>query len=262
MTAKQNNWEECLPCYEFAYNNSVNLSTGETPFFLNHGRHARIPTMLVHNSNSPAAEDFVLHLTNGIAAARDHILQNQGQAADQRNRQFRPATFKVGDLVLLSTEHYNLQLPSEKLSPLRIGPLKVLQILGPNTVKVEVPPRLRQITPIQNVEYLTPYISRKPEIGPLVQHDPPNLVDNEEEFEVEDIIAHRGQGNRTQYLVRFKSYGPEDDLWLPAKNLAHAPDILQDYLDRQQNNPPLPRSNRNARAPRHLHRLGHLWFSS
>ncbi len=47
----------------------------------------------------------------------------------------RPSQLKVGDLVLLSTEHYNLQLLSQKLAPKCqwLGPLIVLEILGPNT---------------------------------------------------------------------------------------------------------------------------------
>ncbi len=40
----------------------------------------------------------------------------------------RPSKLKVGDLVLLSTEHYNLQLPSQKLAPKWLGPLKVLEL--------------------------------------------------------------------------------------------------------------------------------------
>ncbi len=50
----------------------------------------------------------------------------------------RPSKLKVGDLVLLSTEHYNLQLPSQKLAPKWLGPpLKVLELSGPNTVASE-----------------------------------------------------------------------------------------------------------------------------
>ena len=48
----------------------------------------------------------------------------------------RPLKLKVGDLVLLSTEHDNLQLLSQKLAPKWLGPLKVLEIRGPNTVLV------------------------------------------------------------------------------------------------------------------------------
>src|SRR6266511_685843 len=31
---RQTNWDECLPAAEFAYNNSLQASTGYTPFFL------------------------------------------------------------------------------------------------------------------------------------------------------------------------------------------------------------------------------------
>lgn len=125
--------------------------------------------------------------------------------------------FKVGDKVLLSTENYNLQLPSQKLAPRYLGPLTVLEIRGPNTVRIEVPPRLARIEPLQNVEHLKPYVSRPPEVGPTHVPAGPDLVDDADEYEVEEIIAHSGTGNRTEYLVWFATYGPEDDLWLPAR---------------------------------------------
>eukprot|EP00961_Rhodomonas_salina_P086181 1158488-Rhodomonas_salina.1 len=59
-------------------------------------------------------------------------------------------------------------------------------------------------------------------------------VNGEDEFEVEDILAHCAKGRTTEYLVRFVSYRPEDDLWLPEKNLVHAPDIQKAYHDHQK----------------------------
>ncbi len=61
-------------------------------------------------------------------AASDHLKLMQGEAADHLQRNLKPTTFQIGDLVLLNTTNYNLQLPSQKLSPLWIGPLKVLQL--------------------------------------------------------------------------------------------------------------------------------------
>ena len=110
----------------------------------------------------------------------------------------RPSQLKVGDLVLLSTEHYNLQLPSQKLAPKWLGPLRVLEVQGPNTVRVEIPPRLARLTPLQNVENLKPYHSCPEEVGPSHQAPPPELVNDEEEFEVENIIAHRLVGPKQQ----------------------------------------------------------------
>ncbi len=62
------------------------------------------------------------------------------------------------------------------------GTVKVLEVRGPNTVRVEIPPCFTQLTPLQNVENLKPYNTSPP---------PPELVGDEEEFEVGDIIGHR-----------------------------------------------------------------------
>eukprot|EP00961_Rhodomonas_salina_P195417 2638318-Rhodomonas_salina.1 len=67
------------------------------------------------------------------------------------------------------------------------------------------------------------------------------------------------KGRTTEYLVRFVSYGPEDDLWLPEKNLVHAPDILKEYHDSQKDTqqPTLPCRQLSAckgHAPRPLTR--------
>ncbi|KAG4053996.1 hypothetical protein PC123_g10870 [Phytophthora cactorum] len=39
-------WSDCLPMAEFAINNSVQASTGHTPFYVNAMRHPRLPRMV------------------------------------------------------------------------------------------------------------------------------------------------------------------------------------------------------------------------
>ena len=113
---------------------------------------------LAHKVPSQAVEDFTQHLQNRILEARDLIRGAQETRAKHLEQGMRPSQLKVGDLlvVLLSTEHYNLQLPSQKLAPKWLGPLKVLEVRGPNTVRVEIPPRFARLTPLQNVENLKP----------------------------------------------------------------------------------------------------------
>ena len=49
-------WEGLLPTLEFAYNDTVQSSTGQTPFYLNYGYH---PTGTTRHEpvNNPHAED-------------------------------------------------------------------------------------------------------------------------------------------------------------------------------------------------------------
>ena len=59
-------------------------------------------------------------------------------------------------------------------------------------------------------------------------HDPPpDLVDNLEEFEVEEVINHRhfGKGRRLQYLIKWKGYPTADNTWEPADQV-FAPELI------------------------------------
>ena len=256
INAAQDDWDEQLIYYEFAYNNSINPSTGETPFFLNYGQHPTTPVGHVYDNPSPAAQDFIKNLENSLQSAADHIKQNQARAADRNTSKFQECNFKANDLVLLNTTNYNLKLPSAKLAPRWIGPLRIIQVRGPNTVILELPPRLRKIEAIQNVKWLKPYHSRPSDIGPTPQYQPPILVGGQEEFEVEEIIAHKIVNKRNQFLVRFASYGAEDDLWLPEANLKNAPDILKDYWARQTDPKTKPKPKPTAQsAPKKKPRL-------
>ena len=50
-----NNWDQFLTMLEFAYNNSKNTATGETPFFLNYGFYPKTPVTLDVSAAAPAA---------------------------------------------------------------------------------------------------------------------------------------------------------------------------------------------------------------
>ena len=59
-------------------------------------------------------------------------------------------------------------------------------------------------------------------------------MEGEQEFEVEEFLAHNNK--LPEYLVRFKGYCPQDNLWLTQHNLEHAPEILLAYQSSQTNN--------------------------
>jgi len=40
---------------------------------------------------------------------------------------------------------------------------------------------------------------------------PPTIINEEEEYEVEEVWKHRKRGQGTQYVVHWKGYGDEHD---------------------------------------------------
>ena len=75
---------------------------------------------------------------------------------------------------------------------------------------------------------LTPFVETETHsanyLNPL-----PDLIDGQEEHEVEAIVAHKRQGQKHQYLVKWLGYPTSENTWEPEANLKHSAEILKAY---------------------------------
>jgi transposase InsO family protein len=235
--ALQTDWDLRLPSLQFAYNTAKHSSTGETPFYLNYGRHPIVPASLVAAPPAgagvqrvPAAADFIQELRTSMGRATEALersRQRYKQVADTRRQEQK---YSVGDRVLLSTA--NLTLPrnlTRKLARLFDGPFKVKACIGDNAYELDLPASV-QLHPVFNVSQLRPYedpSARFP--GRVVEPQPPVVVDGEEEYEVEAILAHREHRRRREYLVKWVGYPSLHNTWEPLTNLGNAMDVVESY---------------------------------
>ncbi|GAB5494897.1 MAG: hypothetical protein Phog2KO_51120 [Phototrophicaceae bacterium] len=57
----------------------------------------------------------------------------------------------------------------------------------------------------------------------------PELVEGQEEYLVDRILAERTVRGRKQYLVRWQGYDQSEDTWEPARNLQNAMEKLREF---------------------------------
>ena len=58
--------------------------------------------------------------------------------------------------------------------------------------------------------------------------------DNEEEYEVEQILDTREKGKKIEYLIHWRGYGHDKDTWEPIKNLTNCQQLVQQFHLRHQ----------------------------
>ena len=58
---------------------------------------------------------------------------------------------------------------------------------------------------------------------------PPMIINEEEEYEVEEVRKHRTRRQETQYLVHWKDYGDKHNQWIVESGLPHARQAIEDY---------------------------------
>jgi hypothetical protein len=82
-----------------------------------------------------------------------------------------------------------------------------------------------------HVDLLTPFCETEFH-GTNYDKPPPDLVNGEEEYEVERIVASRrfGRGHKLQYLIKWKGYPDTENQWV-AKEDVFAEDAIREFHD-------------------------------
>ena len=169
VNRRRTNWDKLLPLMEFAYNNSEQASTKQTPFYLNSGRHPLLPATLdVHpNHDAPTAQALAQHLKDTLERAQAHLAKSQERQAHQVNKRRTDLEFQVGDQVLLSRRN----LRHGKLDAVWLGPYPITERISRTAYRLGLPADMR-VHPVFHASLLKPYKGELPIATP-----PPTSTD-------------------------------------------------------------------------------------
>jgi len=221
-TAQQDDWDEWLTIASAVHNDHINSMLGMTPNEALFRYHPSLYPQIAVDTPNEAVESRL-----------DLLYQKRAQATAAINKAARTPhvikeLFRVRDQVWLDGKNLVLPYHSNKLAPRRQGPFRIKQIISPVTFQLELPTSWR-IHDVFHTSLLTSFKESSAH-GPNYSRPPPDLVDEDPEYEVEAIINHRffGQWRQLQYLIKWKGYPHSDNMWEPVENL-HAEALVKAY---------------------------------
>ncbi|KAF7345784.1 Transposon Tf2-12 polyprotein [Mycena venus] len=243
VSYQQDDWVDYLPLAEFAFNNSENSSTKQSPFFANTGFHPTFEPRISEAAPAvvPAAGDLATQLKQihaELKAELKHAQEVQARAYD-RHREPVP-DLQPGQLVWLLRRNIKTTQPSDKLDHCRLGPYPVERAVGTRAFKLCLPSYLSRLHPVFHISLLEPYKDPS-EFHVHADPQPFELApDDDPATHVAAILDACKTGHRYEYLVRFSGASEDEAAWVPLSNIPHTADELLERFHRRHPRAPRP----------------------
>ncbi|XP_058181275.1 uncharacterized protein LOC131299713 [Rhododendron vialii] len=154
-------WDQKLCQAEFAFNHSVNRSTGLSPFLVVDGFNPRTPLDLapipdpkrVHGK----AEEFITRLQQVHKDTEQRLQWVTAKYKEVADTTRRLVEFEVGDFVyaILTKDQYTAH-EYNKLTARKVGPVEIIEKISPNAYRLKLPSRVHTAD-VFNVKHLIPF---------------------------------------------------------------------------------------------------------
>jgi hypothetical protein len=231
----QQDWAKWLSLAEFAINDSVNDSTGFTPFFADTGQHPNRPTVAhyVPGASSEVAEKLQLTMKHINSQLQKNILAAQAHQKKYADKKRKLTEFNIGDQVMLSAKGITAhnQGSNASLRAKFLGPFTVVGKRGV-VYRLQLPPEMK-IHPVFHVSLLKKYLTdRTP--GRSQPRPRPIQCGDTLEYEVDRILRHRRYRKQIQFLTKWKGLPDHETSWEPYASFMDddgtITEALQEYL--------------------------------
>jgi hypothetical protein len=150
----------------------------------------------------------------------------EAQAIQTKYAGDKQVVFKVADKVWLSTMHFRTTRSSKKLDYKRTGPYTVSKVTNMTAYKLDLPYMIRKHN-VVHVSFLTRYAA--PSTGQPPSEQQPTVVNDFDEWEVNQILDSTRCYRKLQYFIKWVGYSYVQTHWEPAENLGKAPEFVNQF---------------------------------
>ncbi|MBW0549531.1 hypothetical protein O181_089246 [Austropuccinia psidii MF-1] len=223
----QDYWNTWLPLEEFSYNNFYHYSKKQSSFFTVYGRAPHFDSAHITQDN-PAGR-----LSTKIQSLPQDVKRELEVAINRFKRHVDksracPPVFNTGDMVWLSSKNIISTRPTKKLSERWLCPFPILRKVRTHAYHLKLPSQWKSIHPVFHISLLKPF---KTSIIPNRHEEPlpPIIIEEEEEWEVSQILDSKIKREKLWYLVEWKGFNQDSgrSTWEPTENLKNCPELVK-----------------------------------
>lgn len=221
-------WATELPAAEFSYNNSRHSSLGISPFQALMGYNPRMVAYVPGRMKTSVegVRERLARMEHVREQMAEHWASALRSQAKHYNGRHTPMEYREGQVVGLSTKHFRFKgKGAKKLAP-RFIRVVITGRVGSQAYRVQLPAKYSRLHDVFPVSLLEPWTDRRPDAE---QTALPELEEELDEWEVEDIVSHKEDGGETYYLVKWAGWPVEYNTWEPVAHLDNAKRFLKAY---------------------------------
>ncbi len=216
INKSQNNWVQLLSTAQFAYNNTQNETTEETPFWANYEYNPKVwQEPRAHKSQNQKA---ILDIAEIKKLHKD--LTNRIQQQSEQTTEVKP--FKVEERVYLRTDNIHVKQRSKKLNNKSIKLFEIKRNIKELSYELDLLKEMQihsvfhafmlqccnQFIPLQTIK---------------------TSVEPDKEYQVENILEKWMVSRKAHYLIKWKRYDTSENTWELMKNLNSCARTLQHF---------------------------------
>jgi hypothetical protein len=221
-------WDEHLHYIQHAYNRAKHSSTQTSPFEACFGYLPKSPLDFIFGKDIAIdgqydidrAEKFIEQIQLIHQMVQEQLEKSQAKYKTRHDKHRVDHSFQVGDEVWLYISKERLKGEGKKLKPIRYGPFKVLEKIGNNAFRLDLPPYM-QMYAVVNVEnlklYEPPLIDDQGEhvqIPSIDDFSPEYLTELHEDTILDRRMRTSKRGNVEYLRVGLKDTNPSKAKWI------------------------------------------------
>ena len=216
---QQDDWVDYLTLAEFTFNNTLNTSTQQTPFFTNISYHPNFNMVITEHSTNPSATELTTWLEVIHKELQAELAHSNNYMAKYYNQHHQIAPeFSSGDKVWLLKRNIKTTCPSNKLDFKKIGPYEIIEKHRNSSYLLKLPLSLKQLHPVFHISLLKPYITSTIVPNQIQDTTKPKVDISPETFEnpeISAILDSRKIGHHYDYLIYWKDQLDSENSWTP-----------------------------------------------